>query len=78
MNLQAFVARTETTGEGGDGTAARVGAEYQTDRLGARLQWIRIDPGTDAQMGFITRTDINRYGGDFRIAAVPASWACGG
>ena len=72
LNLQAFVARTETTGEGGDGTAARVGAEYQTDRLGARVQWIRIDPGTDAQMGFITRTDINRYGGDFRIARRPA------
>jgi hypothetical protein len=72
LNLQAFVARTETTGSGGDGTAARVGADYQTDRLGARVQWIRIDPGTDAQMGFITRTDINRFGGDVRLTRRPA------
>ncbi|NJQ97041.1 MAG: sigma 54-interacting transcriptional regulator, partial [Hydrococcus sp. CSU_1_8] len=32
-----------------------------------RFQWIRIDPDTDAQMGFITRTDINRVGGDAYI-----------
>ncbi|HEY6546369.1 MAG TPA: DUF5916 domain-containing protein, partial [Vicinamibacteria bacterium] len=61
LNLTAFVAHTETTGEGGEGTAARVGAEYATDRVGARAQWMRIEPGTDAQMGFITRTDINRF-----------------
>ena len=71
LNLQTYVARTETTGTGGDGTAARVGAEYQTDRIGARAQWIHIDPGTDAQMGFITRTDISRFGGDFRVSRRP-------
>jgi len=71
LNLTAFVARTETTGEGGDGTAARLGAEYSTDRVGARAQWMWIDPGTDAQMGFITRTDINRFGGDTRVSARP-------
>jgi hypothetical protein len=71
LNLRAFVARTETTGEGGDGTAARLGAEYQTDRLGVRAQWIRIDPDTDAQMGFITRTDVNRFGGDVRVSRRP-------
>jgi len=71
-NLQAFVARTQTTGEGGEGTAARVGLDYETDPLGVRLQWIRIDPETDAQMGFITRTDVNRYGGEVRFSARPS------
>jgi hypothetical protein len=72
LNLQAFVARTQTTGEGGEGTAARVGFDYETDPLGVRLQWIRIDPETDAQMGFITRTDVNRYGGEVRFSARPS------
>ena len=71
LNLTGFVARTQTTGEGGEGTAARIGAEYATDRVGARAQWMRIEPGTDAQMGFITRTDINRFGGDTRVSARP-------
>jgi len=72
LNLGAFLARTQTTGDGGEGTAVRVGADYETDRLGFRLQWIRIDPETDAQMGFITRTDVNRYGGELRVAARPS------
>ncbi len=73
LNLQAFLARTQTTGEGGEGTAARVGAEYETDALGARTQWMRIGPDTDAQMGFITRTDIERYGGEMRFSARPSA-----
>lgn len=73
LNLQAFLARTQTTGPGGEGTAARVAADYQTDRLGARLRWIRIDPETDAQMGFITRTDVDRYGGEVRFSARPGA-----
>ena len=73
LNLQAFLARTQTTGPGGEGTAARVGADYQTDRLAARLQWLRIDPETDAQLGFITRTDVDRYGGEVRISARPSA-----
>ncbi len=71
LNLTAFVAHTETTGEGGEGTAARIGAEYTTDRLGVQAQWTRIEPETDAQMGFITRTDINRFGGSARVSARP-------
>ncbi|HET7291441.1 MAG TPA: DUF5916 domain-containing protein [Vicinamibacteria bacterium] len=73
LNLQGFVARTQTTGEGGEGTAARAGFDYETDPLGIRLQWIRIEPETDAQMGFITRTDIDRYGGDVRVSVRPGA-----
>ena len=71
LNVQAFVARTHTSGAGADGTAARIGAEYQTDALGVRAQYLRIDPETDAQMGFITRTDISRVGGDLRVSRRP-------
>ncbi len=71
LNVHAFLARTQTTGPGGDGTAARASAEYQSDALGFRAQYIRIDPETDAQMGFITRTDISRWGGDVRVSRRP-------
>jgi uncharacterized protein DUF5916 len=71
LNVQAFVARTETTGAGGDGTAARVAADYQTDSLGWRAQYLRVDPETDAQMGFITRTDISRLGSEVRVSRRP-------
>jgi hypothetical protein len=71
LNVQTFLARTSTSGPGGEGTAGRVGLDYQTDRLGARAQYLYIDKDTDAQMGFITRTDIKRTGAEVRVSRRP-------
>ncbi len=66
LNVQGFVARTMTRGEGGDGGAARLAMNIQTGRFGLSLQHLRIGDEADAQLGFITRTDIQQTGGGGR------------
>lgn len=63
LNVQGFAARTTTRGPGGDGGAARLAINLQTGRYGLSLQHLRIGEEADAQLGFITRTDIQQTGG---------------
>jgi len=60
LNLQAFVARTFTTGPGGDDNAYRLAANYSSDRVGFVAEHLTIGPEATAEMGFITRTDIRQ------------------
>ena len=71
LNLQAFVATTATSGEGGDGNAYRLGVDYQTDLLGVQGQHLFVDPEATADMGFITREDIRRTNAFARLTARP-------
>ncbi len=71
LNLQAFVATTATSGDGGDGNAYRLGLDYQTDLLGVQGQHLYVDPEATADMGFITREDIRRTRGFARLTARP-------
>ncbi|MBI4521177.1 MAG: hypothetical protein HY701_10090, partial [Gemmatimonadetes bacterium] len=61
FNVQGFAARTFTTGEGGEGTAYRLAADYQKDRAGFNLQFTEIGPEANTAMGFIARKDMRRY-----------------
>ena len=60
LNVQGFAARTTTKGAGGDDGAWRIGADYQTGRVGVTSSYLVVGPDADAQTGFITRTDIRR------------------
>ncbi|MDQ8153388.1 MAG: DUF5916 domain-containing protein [Gemmatimonadota bacterium] len=71
LNVQGFAARTATRGVGGDGGAARLAVNMQTGRYGISLQHLRIGDETDAQLGFITRTDIQQTGGIARWTMRP-------
>ncbi len=71
LNVQGFAARTATRGAGGDGGAARLAVNTQTGRYGISLQHLRIDDETDAQLGFITRTNIQQTGGISRLTFRP-------
>jgi hypothetical protein len=71
LNVQGFVARTAAAGDGGDGTAYRVGFTFETDRWGAAGEHIYIAPDATADMGFITRDDIRRSTGFVRATARP-------
>jgi Domain of unknown function (DUF5916) len=66
LNLQGFAAQTTTAGPGGDGGAQRVAASTNTGRYGFTVQHLRIAPEADAQLGFVTRTDIQQTGGNTR------------
>jgi hypothetical protein len=64
-NVQAFLARTRSTGvvagdDGVGGDALRLAVDYTGERFGLNLQQLVIGPGTDARMGFVTRTDVRR------------------
>jgi hypothetical protein len=71
LNVQGFVARTTTKGAGGDGGAARLALNVQTGRYGLSLQHLRIGEEADAQLGFITRTDVQQTGGIARWTLRP-------
>ena len=71
VNVQGFVARTTTKGPGGDGGAARVAVNMQTGRYGFSVQHLRIGEEADAQLGFVTRSDIQQTGGNARYTFRP-------
>lgn len=53
----AFVARSFTDGQGGDGTAYRVGYQYSGEVWGSFFNHFGIDEEAEASAGFITRGD---------------------
>jgi hypothetical protein len=61
LNVQTFYARTATDGPGGDGSAYRLGWDYQTDGWGLTGSAIGVSPDAQADLGFIGRTDMRRY-----------------
>lgn len=71
LNIQGFAAATATGGTGGEGAAYRVGLDYQTDRFGVTAGHLGISPEATAEMGFVTRTDIQRSDMFFRVTPRP-------
>jgi hypothetical protein len=71
VNILAFAARTETFGPGGDDLAYRAAVEYSGDRFGFAGEQLVIGPDVNAEMGFVTRTDIRRTSGHGRITFRP-------
>jgi hypothetical protein len=66
VNVQGFVARTGTTGPGGDDVAGRVNASMEGDHVGFNADYLYVGPEARAEMGFITRDDIHRTSGFVR------------
>ena len=71
LNVQGFAATTATSGAGGDGAAYRLGVDYQTDRFGVQAGHLGVGPDATADLGFITRTDIQRSDAFLRFTPRP-------
>ena len=71
VNVQGFAAQTTTKGPGGDGGAGRLAVNMQTGKYGFSAQHVRIGKEADAQLGFVTRTDIQQSGGNVRYTFRP-------
>jgi hypothetical protein len=71
LDVTGFVARTSSSGPGGEGNAYRLGVDYNVDRFGFSGQHLTIDPQARADMGFVTRTDIRRNEGTARLSFRP-------
>jgi hypothetical protein len=74
LNMKGYFTRSFTSGAGGEGNAFSAAVEYNTDLVGASLEHLSIDPEAQAEMGFITRTDIRQTEADFRISPRPGRW----
>jgi hypothetical protein len=74
LNVKGFFTRSFTSGQGGDGSAYSASIDYNTDLIGASLEHLTIGPEAQADLGFITRSDIRQTGADFRVSPRPGRW----
>jgi hypothetical protein len=72
LTTEAFLAYTFTEGDGGDDVAFRGAVDYTSDRYGLFFQHMGIGPEVNADMGFVTRTDVHRSRGGGRYTARPS------
>ncbi|HEX4934329.1 MAG TPA: hypothetical protein VFV33_14160, partial [Gemmatimonadaceae bacterium] len=73
LNVQGFVARTGTSGAGGDDLSYRLGADYQTNRLGVTTSHLYVGPEVNAEAGFVPRVDIHRTQSNWRLTQRPTA-----
>ncbi len=71
INIQGFAAQTTTGGPGGDGGASRIAVTAETGRYGFNVGHLRVGREADAQLGFVTRNDIQQTGGNTRLTWRP-------
>ncbi|MFQ5599805.1 MAG: DUF5916 domain-containing protein [Candidatus Krumholzibacteriia bacterium] len=71
LNLQTFAAWTFTEGEGGDDHAYKISLDYTANRYGFFGQHLTVGPDAQADVGFVTRTDIRRSEAYFRYTPRP-------
>ncbi len=71
--LEGFVAGTSTAGPGGDDLAYRVAVDHTGDRIGYLAEHLYIGPEANPELGFVTRTDIRRSNGTFRVSPRPSA-----
>jgi hypothetical protein len=74
LNVKGFFTRSFTSGQGGEGSAYSASIDYNTDLIGASLEHLTIGPEAQADLGFITRSDIRQTGADFRVSPRPGRW----
>ena len=74
LNVKGFFTRSLTSGVGGEGNAYSASVDYSSDLIGASFQHLTIDPEAQADLGFITRTDIRQTEVDFRLSPRPDRW----
>ncbi|MDT8340362.1 MAG: DUF5916 domain-containing protein [Longimicrobiales bacterium] len=71
LEVSAFASRSFTEGAGGEGWVYRAALDWTRDLWGGLLQFLTVEGGARADMGFVTRTDIRRYQGSLRRSVRP-------
>ena len=59
-NVQGWLAHTFTQGEGGDDLVFGVSGVWSTDQWEVFTRYVMVGPETEAQSGFVQRTDLRR------------------
>src|SRR5262249_9060182 len=71
LNLQGFAARTATAGPTGNDMTYRIGIDLQRKTVGFTGDHVYLGPNTRADLGFVTRPDVRRTNGLFRLTIRP-------
>ncbi|HSG49369.1 MAG TPA: DUF5916 domain-containing protein, partial [Longimicrobiales bacterium] len=71
VQASGFVSRSTTEGPGGEGWVYQASLNWTQDLWGGFFQFLTVEPGATASMGFITRTDLRAVRGTFRRSFRP-------
>ena len=75
LNVNTYLARTETPGRPGDDTSYQGQVEYSGDRWGLVLERLGVGANFNPEVGFLRRDDFRRSFGSFRFSPRPRSIA---
>ena len=75
LNINTYMARTETPGRQGDDASYQTQLEYSGDRWGLVLDRLGVGANFNPEVGFLRRDDFRRSFGSFRFSPRPRSIA---
>jgi hypothetical protein len=75
LAINAFWARTNTTGVSGEDTSYRAQLDYAADRYGLQLEHLSVGDHFNPEVGFIRRDDMRKSYGQVRFSPRPANSA---
>ena len=75
LNVNTYVARTETPGRRGDDASYQGQLEYSGDRWGFVVERLGVGANFNPEVGFLRRDDFRRSFGSFRFSPRPRSIA---
>ena len=73
LNVNTYLARTETPGRRGDDASYQGQIEYSGDRWGLVLERLGVGANFNPEVGFLRRDDFRRSFGSFRFSPRPRS-----
>jgi hypothetical protein len=74
VRATAYIARTTTPGLDADDTSYQGQFDYLGDRYGAELEYLKVGPAFNPEVGFLRRTDFRKSSALLRFSPRPASW----
>jgi len=72
LNVNAYWARSRTSGRGGKDTSFRGQLDYAGDRYGVQLEQLMVGDDFNPEVGFVRRQDMRRSSALFRFSPRPA------
>ena len=73
LNINTYLAKTETPGRSGDDTSYQTELDYGGDRFGLRVERLAVGGNFNPEIGFVRRTNFRRNFLQFRYSPRPAA-----
>ena len=73
LNINTYLAKTETPGRSGDDTSYQTELDYGGDRFGLRVERLAVGENFNPEIGFVRRTNFRRNLLQFRYSPRPAA-----